>query len=92
MSVKHCNGLAMFRHLLQCCHKLWSVDKRERGEVRWRKADIFARLDLRELITPDNASYQARARSTRARRACRLRALGLLLADGTPTVGGGKTF
>ena len=32
---------------------------------------------------------QARAR---ARRACALRALGLLLADGTPTVGGGKTF
>ena len=27
-----------------------------------------------------------------ARRACALRALGLLLADGTPTVGGGKTF
>ena len=26
------------------------------------------------------------------RRACALRALGLLLADGTPTVGGGKTF
>ena len=35
---------------------------------------------------------QARARSARARRACALRALGLLLADGTPTVGGGKTF
>ena len=29
-------------------------------------------------------NYQARA--------CALRALGLLLADGTPTVGGGKTF
>ena len=27
-----------------------------------------------------------------ARRACALRALGLLLADGAPTVGGGKTF
>ena len=27
-----------------------------------------------------------------ARRACVLRALGLLLADGAPTVGGGKTF
>ena len=27
-----------------------------------------------------------------SRRACALRALGLLLADGTPTVGGGKTF
>ena len=38
-------------------------------------------------IESDN--YQARAR---ARRACALRALGLLLADGTPTVGGGKTF
>ena len=35
---------------------------------------------------------QARAQSARARRACALRALGLLLADGTPTVGGGKTF
>ena len=32
--------------------------------------------------------YQARG----ARRACALRALGLLLADGAPTVGGGKTF
>ena len=57
MSVKHCNGLAMFHHLLQGCHKLWSVDKRKRGEVRWRKADIFARLERRELINPDNASY-----------------------------------
>ena len=36
--------------------------------------------------------YPARARSARARRACALRALGLLLADGAPTVGGGKTF
>ena len=32
------------------------------------------------------------ARSARARRACALRALGLLLADGAPTVGWGKTF
>ena len=39
-----------------------------------------------------NYCNQARARSARARRACALRALGLLLADGTPTVGGGKTF
>ena len=30
---------------------------------------------------------QARPRSARAQRACALRALGLLLADGTPTVG-----
>ena len=36
--------------------------------------------------------FQARARSAQARRTCALRALGLLLADGTPTVGGGKTF
>ena len=33
--------------------------------------------------------FQARAR---ARRACALRALGLLPADGAPAVGGGKTF
>ena len=36
--------------------------------------------------------YPARAQSARARRACALRALGLLLADGAPTVGWGKTF
>ena len=39
-----------------------------------------------------HTGYQARARSAQARRACSLRALGLLLADGTPTVGRGKTF
>ena len=32
------------------------------------------------------------ARSARARRACALRALGLLLADGTPTGGRGEDF
>ena len=37
-------------------------------------------------------NYQAHAQSAQALRACALRALGLLLADGTPTVGGGKTF
>ena len=36
--------------------------------------------------------YPARARSARARRACALRALGLLLADGTPTGGRGEDF
>ena len=36
--------------------------------------------------------YPARTRSTRARRACALRALGLLLADGTPTGGRGEDF
>ena len=34
--------------------------------------------------------YQARAQSARARRACALRALGLLLADGAPTPHSGK--
>ena len=43
-------------------------------------------------LTAQLDHYQARARSARARRACALRALGLLLADGTPTVGEGKTF
>ena len=37
------------------------------------------------IAVSDISVYQARAR-------CVLRALGLLLADGTPTVGGGKTF
>ena len=37
---------------------------------------------------PGHQLYPARA----GRRACALRALGLLLADGVPTVGGGKTF
>ena len=36
--------------------------------------------------------YPARARSAQTRRARALGALGLLLADGAPTVGGGKTF
>ena len=43
-------------------------------------------------ITFSMIIYPARTRSARARMACALRALGLLLADGTPTVGGGKTF
>ena len=44
------------------------------------------------LFICQNTCYQARARSVRARGACTLWALGLLLADWTPTVGGGKTF
>ena len=36
--------------------------------------------------------YQARVQSARAQRACALRALGLLLADGTPTGGRGEDF
>ena len=39
-----------------------------------------------------NFPYRAQARSARARRACALRALGLLLADGTPTGGRGEDF
>ena len=39
--------------------------------------------------TPMN---QAHAQSARARRACALRALGLLLADGAPIVGEGEDF
>ena len=38
------------------------------------------------LVMPDN-NYPARALG-----ACALRTLGLLLADGAPTVGRGKTF
>ena len=51
----------------------------------------FDRQNLQKLesFAEDGNSYQARAR---ARRACALRALGLLLADGAPTVGRGKTF
>ena len=45
-----------------------------------------------EMLDHHNTTYQARAQSARARRACALRALGLLLADGAPTVGRGKTF
>ena len=44
------------------------------------------------VLPPGCSSDQACARSAQARRACALRALGLLLADGTPSVGGGKTF
>ena len=36
--------------------------------------------------------YPARARSAWARRACALRAQGLLLADGAPTMGRGRLF
>ena len=47
------------------------------------------RLLLTKLV---NTSMIQPAREARAQRACALRALGLLLADGAPTVGGGKTF
>ena len=46
--------------------------------LRLEAEEPLKKLDVEENIS----DYQARA----------LRALGLLLADGTPTVGGGKTF
>ena len=83
----------------------WVLDHGEEDSVVYFADDdntydlrLFAELRLTKslsffpvgLVTKNY--YPARARSTRARRACALRALGLLLADGTPTVGGGKTF
>ena len=50
-----------------------------------------ASIEVKKCASPRDA-YQARAQIALARRACALRALGLLLADGAPTVGGGKTF
>ena len=52
----------------------------------WNKMRGKRKVCCVELIIP------ARARSARARRACALRALGLLLADGTPTGGRGEDF
>ena len=50
-------------------------------------------FQIKKSVFPNcSQGYPARMRSARARRACALRALGLLLADGAPTVGGGKTF
>ena len=46
-------------------------------------------VTIRRLNSANNYYYYYQAR---ARRACALRALGLLLADGAPTVGRGKTF
>ena len=56
--------------------KIWPITKQHSESAnQWRpRSQIF-------LIKPARL---------RARRACALRALGLLLADGTPTVGGGK--
>ena len=58
----------------------------------WGEGDTLLTISIIGRGGGGPANYQARARSARARRACALRALGLLLADGTPTVGGGKTF
>ena len=47
---------------------------------------------LQTAVETRKSSHPARARSARAQRACALRALGLLLADGTPTGGRGEDF
>ena len=60
-----------------------------------KNLQVSQMLEMRKLISSAISSinnYQARAQSTRARRACALRALGLLLADGAPTVGRGRIF
>ena len=44
------------------------------------------------VCTLGKEDYPARARKARAQKACALRGLGLLLADGALTVGRGKTF
>ena len=56
------------------------------------QVDIIMEEVKKDDTADEAGNYQACAPSALARRACVLRALGLLLADGTPTVGGGKTF
>ena len=58
---------------------------------------LYKDNDFVDYNNPQNCSQQHWPTNTfikpaRARRACPLRALGLLLADGAPTVGKGKTF
>ena len=45
-----------------------------------------------DVNSPINVYSNQTKGCARAGRACALRALGLLLADGTPTVGGGRLF
>ena len=71
--------LSLFQH---DCRSAWELCVKLRIFVgRW-------------FLDPEEGTAQIikPAQSARAWRACALRALGLLLADGTPTVGGGKTF
>ena len=53
----------------------------------WGWSELPNSCELEEI-----EDYPAHAQSVRAPRACALRALGLLPADGAPTVGRGKTF
>ena len=68
----------------------WEDDGGWRSTVDKLRSIVKVRLHICKGYLRE--SYPARAQSARARRACALRALGLLLADRTPTVGGGKTF
>ena len=53
----------------------------------------MTRLGVRTLCNPmHQRPYDSRHMHWSVYQARALRALGLLLADGTPTVGGGKTF
>ena len=59
------------------------------GETFWSWAIYLRRYPL---LTKLSIHFINKTLNYPARRACALRALGLLLADGAPTVGGGKTF
>ena len=78
-----------FQLSLESCLFARMVTLRHSGNKSFVGAGFFS---IFEQHKSGSLSYQARAQSARARRACALRALGLFLADGTPTVGGGKTF
>ena len=60
-------------------------------KLRTILAADYSESTLAKVIT-EIVNYPARTRSARARRACALRALGLLLADGTPRGGRGEDF
>ena len=49
-------------------------------------------INLEKELDDDQYHHFQIKQLSRSYQACALRALGLLLADGTPTVGGGKTF
>ena len=69
-----------FQLSLESCLFARMVTLRHSGNKSFVGAGFFS---IFEQHKSGSLSYQAR---------CALRALGLLLADGTPTVGGGKTF
>ena len=62
------------------------------GAGQWRSVHQSSYICPESRIISHLHYYPARARSARARRACALRALGLLLADGTSTGGRGEDF